>query len=111
MARDHPDVVDHWIEAWNDAINFKGSYPDKYFRTLNQLNGTPIPDLKESFKGIFFTNLAENRRAFGTQGGPGYLLESLREMERFMLEQGVIEQPVPLEGLADFAGIQRFFNR
>jgi len=111
IARAHPDVIDHWIEAWNDALNFKGNDPENYLRTLNRLNGTPIPDLKESFKGIFFTNLAENRRAFGTPANPGYLLESLREMETFMLQQGIIEQRLPLQDLIEYTGIGRFFNK
>ena len=108
--RDHPDVIDHWIEAWNDVLNFKGREPENYLRTLNRLNGTPISDLKESFKGIFFTNLAENRRAFGTKENPGYLLDSLEEMEDFMFRQGIIQQHVPLEGLIDGEGIRRFFK-
>ena len=111
LARDHPGVIDHWIQAWNDALNLKGSNPENYLRSLNQLNGTPVPDLREFFKGIFFTNLAENRRAFGTHDSPGYLLTSLREMERFMFEQGVIEQRVPIEDLIDSGGIRRFFEQ
>jgi len=111
IAREHPDVIDHWIEAWNDALNFKGSEPETYLRSLNRLNGTPVPDLKNSFDGIFFTNLAENRMAFGTPERPGYLLESLREMEEFMLEQGVIQQHPELQDLIEFGGIQRFFNK
>ncbi len=111
LARDHPDVVDHWIRAWNDALNFKGSDTDTYLHALNLLNGTPIPDLKASFKGIFFTSLAENRRAFGKPDSPGYLLNSLREMQRFMLEQGIIEQRVPLEDSVDSGGIRRFFEQ
>jgi NitT/TauT family transport system substrate-binding protein len=111
IVRDHPEVIDHWIEAWNDALNFKGSSTESYLCILNRLNGTPIPDIKESFNGIFFTNLAENRRALGTSDNPGYLLESLIEMERFMLEQGVIQQDLPVHNLIDFEGIQRFFAK
>ncbi len=110
IARDHPELIDHWIEAWNDALNFKGSESENYVRTLNKLNGTPIPDLKDAFKGIFFTNLAENRVAFGTADKPGYLLESLREMQEFMLKQGVIQQRLHLQDLIEFEGIHRFFN-
>lgn len=110
IARDHPEVIDHWIKAWNDALNFKGSEPENYTRTLNRLNGTPIPDIKEAFKGIFFTNLAENRLALGTSDKPGYLLESMREMQEFMLKQGVIQQRLHLQDLIEFEGIQRFFD-
>lgn len=111
VARDHPDVIDHWIECWNDALNFKRKSPDEYFRMLNRLNGTPIPDLKESFNGIFFTNMAENRIAFGNFDRPGYLLESLQKIEKFMLEQGIIKKTLQLKGLIEFEGIQRFFKR
>ena len=110
IARDHPEVIDHWIETWNDALNFKGSEPEKYVRTLNRLNGTPIPELQESFKGIFFTNLAENRMAFGTPEHPGYLLESLKGMEEFMLREGVIQQRLALQDLIEFEAIHRFFK-
>ena len=110
IARDHPDVIDHWIGAWNDALNFKGSDPENYLHSLNRLNGTPIPDLKESFEGIFFTNLAENRRAFGTPDSLGYLSESLTEMQNFMLKQGVIKERIPVEDLVEAGGIRRFFK-
>ncbi len=110
VAREHPDAIDHWIEAWNDALNYKGGEPEKYVQALNRLNGTPISDLKDSFEGIFFTNLAENRMAFGTPERPGYLLDSLREMEKFMLEYGVIQQGLALEDLIEFEGVRRFFK-
>ncbi len=111
IARDHPDAIDHWIEAWNDALDFKGSSTESYLRILNRLNGTPIPDIKGSFNGIFFTNLAENRVAFGTPDRPGYLVESLKEMESFMLEQEVIQKHISIQDLIDSEGIQRFFKR
>ncbi len=110
IARGHPDVIDHWVKAWKDALNFKSKDPEDYLRTLSQLNGTPIPALKASFKGIFFANLAENRMAFGSPASPGYLLESLREIQGFMLEQGVIQEGFPVQSLIEFGGIRRFFN-
>ncbi len=111
IASEHPDVIDHWVEAWNEALNFKSSEPDNYGRTLSRLNGTPVSKIKESAKGIFFTSLAENQMAFGNRDREGYLVESLREMERFMLRQGVIQQGVNLKDLIEFKGIQRFFNQ
>ncbi len=110
IVRDFPGAVRHWINAWDDALNFRGSESEEYLSTLSNLNGTPIPDLKRSLTGIFFTNLAENRIAFGTQDNPGYLLESLREMEDFMYEQGIIQQHLPLQDLIEFECIQEFFN-
>ena len=111
IASEHPDVIDHWVEAWNEALNFKSSEPENYGLTLSRLNGTPVSKNKESAKGIFFTSLAENRMAFGSQDRGGYLVESLREMERFMLRQGVIQQGLNLKDLIEFKGIQRFFNQ
>jgi NitT/TauT family transport system substrate-binding protein len=111
VARDHPDTIDHWILAWNRALNYKSNKPNAYLQSLNRLSGTPIPELKESFKGIFFTSLAENRMAFGTRENPGYLVESLKEMESFMLKEGVIDQKVPLMELIDFSGVNRYFER
>ena len=75
------------------------------------LNGTSVSNLKESFKGIFVTNMMENKIAFGTSQQPGYLLDSLKEMEAFMFEQGVIQQHLDLQDLMYFDGIQRFFSK
>ncbi len=111
IVRDHPEVIDHWIAGWNDVLKFKEEELENYLLTLSSLNGTPIPDLEESFKGIFFTNLAENRMAFGTTDRPGYLLESLREMETFMLEQGIIKEHLALEDLIEFKVAQRYFSK
>lgn len=111
IAREHPEVVDHWIEAWSDALNFKGDQPEEYLRTLSRLNRIPIPDIRGFFNGIFFTNLAENRIAFGTSDRPGYLLESLREMEDFMFREGIIQEKLSLQDLIESGGIQRFFQK
>jgi ABC-type nitrate/sulfonate/bicarbonate transport system substrate-binding protein len=62
VARDHTEVIDHWIEAWNDALNFRASNPENHLRVLNRLNGTPTRATEKSFSGIFFTNLTANRR-------------------------------------------------
>jgi ABC-type nitrate/sulfonate/bicarbonate transport system substrate-binding protein len=110
VVRDHPKVIDHWIEAWREVLEFKERDPENYLRTLNQLNKTPIPALKEAFKGMFFANLAENRMALDTSETPGYLLDSLRDMEQFMLEQGVIQQRLPLQNLIACEGIKRFLQ-
>jgi NitT/TauT family transport system substrate-binding protein len=110
VARECPDVIDHWIVAWNDMLNFKGSEPEEYLRTLSLLNGTPVEDPEESLKGIFLTNLAENRRALGSPDRPGYLLTSLKEMEKFMLQEEVIKEPLPLQELIEFEGVQRFYG-
>ena len=110
IVRDFPDVIKHWLEAWNDALNFKKHEHENFLQTLSMLNGTPIPELKNSLTGIFFTNLAENRIAFGTADCPGYLLESLEEMEIFMFKHGVIRQRIQLKDLIEFDSIQNFFN-
>ncbi len=104
-------MIDHWINAWNSALAFKHSKPENYLQTLSKLNGTSVSDLKESFKGIFFTDMMENRIAFGTSQQPGYLLDSLKEMEAFMFAQGVIQQRLDLQNLIYFDGVQRFFKK
>jgi len=111
VTRQHPEAIDHWINAWDRALAFKRSEPENYLRTLNELNGTSVSDLRESFNGIFFTDMMENKIAFGTSQQPGYLLESLKEMEAFMLEQGVIQQHLDLQSLIYFDGVQRFFKK
>ncbi len=110
VVRDFPDVIKHWIEAWDGVVNFKEHERENFIATLSKLNGTSIPDLKKSLTGIFFTNLAENRMAFGTADSPGYLLESLKEMEMFMFKQGVIRQHIQLQDLIEFDCIGNFFN-
>jgi len=111
VVRDHPDLIHHWIEAWNDALNFKANDPDGYLGALNRLNGTPMRRIEESLGGIFLTNLAENRRAFGIPSSRGYLFDSLKEMETFLLDHGVIQQRLALEDLIYSAGVARFFER
>ena len=111
VTRQHPEAIDHWIKAWDNSIAFRRSEPEDYLQTLSELNGTSVSDLKESFNGIFFADMMENRIAFGTADRPGYLLGSLKEMEAFMFEQGVIQQYLDMQGLIYFDGVQRFFNK
>ncbi len=111
VTRHYPEAIDHWIKAWDSAIAFKRSEPENYLQTLSELNGTSVLDFKESFNGIFFTDMMENKIAFGNPQEPGYLLESLKEMETFMLTQGIIQQHLNLQDLIYFDGIQRFFNK
>jgi len=111
VARDHHEVIDHWVAAWGDALNFKERDPENCLRALNRLNRTPIPVLKEAFQGIFCASLRENRMAFGTPESPGYLLDSLRDMEQFMFEEGVIMQRLPLQNLLGSRGSQKIFSK
>ena len=55
--------------------------------------------------------MMENKIAFGTPQQPGYLLESFKEMETFMLEQGVIQHHLDLQNLIYFDGVQKFFKK
>jgi NitT/TauT family transport system substrate-binding protein len=111
VTREHPEAIDHWIKAWDSAIAFKRREPENYLHILSELNGTSVSDLSNSFKGIFFTDMMENKIAFGTSQRPGYLLDSLKEMEGFMIAQGIIPQHLDLQDLVYFDGIQRFFNK
>jgi NitT/TauT family transport system substrate-binding protein len=111
VTQQHPEVIDHWINAWNSALAFKRNKPENYLQTLSKLNGTSVSDLKDSFKGIFFTDMMENRIAFGTSRQPGYLQDSLKEMEAFMFAQGVIQQRLDLQNLIYFDGVKRFFKK
>jgi NitT/TauT family transport system substrate-binding protein len=110
IARENPEVIDYWIHSWNEVLVFRRNATEDYLRILNGLNGTPVQDLKSSFEGIFFTNLSENRIAFGTPERPGYLLDSLVKMQDFMLKEGVIKKRISLRDLIYFDGIQRFFK-
>lgn len=111
VIRDHPEAIDHWINAWNNILASKHKEPENYLRTLSQFNGTSVSDLKKSFEGIFFTDMMENKIAFGTLQRPGYLLDSLKEMETFMLEQGVIQKKLDLQNLLYSDGVERFFKK
>lgn len=111
IARDHPELIDHWITAWNDALGFKKQEQEDFLQALSKLNGTSIADLKTAIEGIYFAEMVENRSAFGTPAKPGYLLDSLREMEAFMLKQGIIKQSLPLSEMIEFDGIRRFYNK
>lgn len=110
VIRQYPEAIDHWINAWNGALAFKHDEPEKHLRSLSELNGTSVSDLKESFGGIFFTDMMENKIAFGTSQEPGYLLESLKEMEDFMVEQGVIPEASNLHDLIYFDGVHKFWE-
>ena len=111
IAREHPQVIEHWIEAWTGVLRFKHNQPEEYLHALNRLNGTPMPDLKSSLDGIFFTNMAENRIAFGVPERPGYLFDSLKQMEEFMLREGVIQESLPLQDLIESGSVRRFLKR
>ena len=111
VIRQHPEAIDHWINAWDSTLAFKYREPENYLRSLSELNGTSVSDLKKSFDGIFFTDMMENKIAFGTPQQPGYLLDSLKVMETFMFEQGGIQQHLDLQDLIYPDGVQRFFKK
>ena len=110
IARENPGVIDYWIRRWNEALDFKRDATQDYLGALNGLNNIPVEDLRGFLDGIFFADLAENRIAFGTPENPGYLLDSLKAMQDFMLQQGVIKTPQALGDLVYFDGVHRFFK-
>lgn len=111
VVRDHPEVIDHWIEAWSEVLKFKSSSPEEHLRNMNRLNGVSIAESRTAFEGMFIADLNENRVAFGTREKPGYLLESLKEMEDFMIREGVISQHLPLHDLIAYEVIHGVFRK
>ena len=102
VIKKYPGVAQHWVNAWQSILHDKDLQPETYLKDITRINGTPVEDFKASLDGIHFTGIPENRRAFGTAQRPGYLLESLIEMETFMIEQGVLKHKLPLAELIDF---------
>lgn len=111
VIRNNPDIVDHWIEAWSDVQSYRTKRRDSWLQTLSDTSGTPVAQLEDSLNGIYIANMPENRRAFGMTGETGYLDESLRQMQDFMHDQGVIDHRVPVGRLLYPDGVRRFFSR
>ena len=109
VALDSPRVIDHWVESWSEILDYREREEQEYLSRLSTLNDTPVGRLRMSLDGMYLTNMTENRRAFGTPETPGYLLESLREMEAFMCREGAIDRKVPVETLIDHGAVLRFF--
>jgi len=86
----NPDLILHWIASWDHAIKIKKEENEEFLQQLSALNKTSIPKLKRSLKGIYFTDIAENRRAFERENS-GYLYRSLTQMHDFMVKHKVIK--------------------
>lgn len=111
VVANHPDAIDHWIKIWHRILQFKEKDNKQYLEQLSKINHTLVEDLQKSLGGIYFTSLVENRIAFGTKDNPGYLIESIEEMEAFMIKEGVIKEPIPINKLIYYEGINHFFKQ
>lgn len=90
VIEQHPEVLKHWAQAWQEVLEYRLISPEDFHQDLSSLSIMSEEELTRSLEGVFLTDLLENRRAFGTEGQPGYLRESVREMARFMHREGAI---------------------
>lgn len=95
-------MIEHWIHSWSFALRKYYLNPDHFFVEIGLLGNMDKNRVRDAFGGIFLTDFRENIIAFGDRDHPGYLYESLSEMNQFMVSQNVISEPVNVSELIYF---------
>jgi NitT/TauT family transport system substrate-binding protein len=111
IVKNNPDAIEHWLNIWNKILLLKERNNQEYMELLSEISNIQIEELGELLEGIYFTSLAENRIAFGTKENPGYLIESIKEMENFLIQENIIQEHGILDDLIYYDGINRFYSK
>lgn len=115
FADKHPDVVDAWLEAENQAVELARKSPDEAAAAIGAELGLEPEEAKEQLGQLVLLTAAEQAGAdhLGAPGAPGALAGSLHDAARFLKSQkavdavparSVFEKALAVEELARVAG-------
>jgi NitT/TauT family transport system substrate-binding protein len=64
------------IAGWRKAMDFIKSNPDEAYAIMAKSFNLSVSDFKDTVSGIVWTDIADNRRLFGTDNSPGPLYKN-----------------------------------
>lgn len=89
------------IDAWFEALDYVESNPDDAFQIMAKASSVSVDEFKEMWTGVRMYSRAATLEAFGTADAHGPYYQTASDMNAFMLQQKLIEQPVDTSTVID----------
>lgn len=95
----NPEQVEHLLQGWFQARRYLDEHPDEAIARMSPRLGTSPSALASILAELRLPTLDENLLLLRGPSSP--LLGSARQLQRFMLKDGLLHEPVPFERMLD----------
>ncbi|MCY1075508.1 ABC transporter substrate-binding protein [Archangium lansingense] len=94
-----PEQVEQLVQGWLQARHYLEEHPADALARMSPRLDTSPSELASMFDKLRMLSLEENLSLLGKPSSP--LVESARQLQRFMLEEGLLREPVQPEQMLD----------
>lgn len=95
VLKNRPDAVRRVIASWFDALQYVEQHRDESFKIMAKASGVTVAEFAEMWQGVRIFSLADNKAALESGTATGNFRATVDDMSRFMVEQKLLEKPVP----------------
>jgi NitT/TauT family transport system substrate-binding protein len=99
VLEERPEQVRHLLQGWFRALRYLEEHPEDAVRRMSPRLETSPADFATHLEELRHPSLRENRSLLREPSSP--LLDSAHRQQRFMLESGLLREPVRPELLLD----------
>jgi NitT/TauT family transport system substrate-binding protein len=99
VLKTRPDEVRRVIATWFDALQYVEQHRDESFKIMAKASGVTVAEFAEMWQGVRIFTLANNKAALEPDTATGNFRATVDDMSRFMVEQKLLEKPVPAAGM------------
>jgi NitT/TauT family transport system substrate-binding protein len=109
VLEEKPEQVEHLLQGWNHALRYLKERPaDAVARMSPRLDTSPS-ELASMLDRLRLISLEENLSLLRGPSSP--LIESARQLQRFMLKEGLLREPVRTEQMLDACPLEALQER
>ena len=95
VLKNRPDAVRRVIASWFDALQYVEQHRAESFKIMAKASGVTVAEFAEMWQGVRIFSLADNKAALESGTATGNFRATVDDMSRFMVEQKLLEKPVP----------------
>ncbi len=103
VLRERPEQVEHLTRGWFRALRYLEEHPDESLARMSPRLATSPAQLAAALEGVRQPSLEEN---FSLLGRPATAVQVAHRMQRFMLSEGLLREPIRPEELMDIRILQ-----
>lgn len=96
LVEERPDDVQALVDAWGEAVAAYEADPKEGQRLISEELGSPVGELESAFGGVEFFDIATNKKELN-----GDFPELISEVQKIMVEGGLLEEEVDTASLVD----------
>ena len=97
----HREQLEHLVQGWFQALRYMQAHPDDALARMSPRLETTPTSLASALESVRLLSLQDNLLLLREPSSPSSLVTPARQLERFMLREGLLKEPVRPEGMLD----------